>query len=64
MKSLLMKKQAELQKSLSQLEQQYNNAMEQIIMHKGALQHNAVLLKELEATALAEVSPALPAPTE
>ena len=48
MKDILMKKQEELVKSLQNLEQQMIRLQEQIVMHKGAMQYNAMLLKELE----------------
>jgi small-conductance mechanosensitive channel len=48
MKEVLLKKQEELQKSLEKLQKEAMNIQEQIVMHRGALQYNEILLKELE----------------
>jgi vacuolar-type H+-ATPase subunit D/Vma8 len=44
----LMKKKEELQKSLFNLEREYERIAEQIAMHKGAVQYNDMLIKEVE----------------
>lgn len=49
MKEVLLKKQEELQKSLEKLQKDALSLQEQIVMHRGALQYNEILLKELEA---------------
>ena len=43
-----MKKKEELQKSLFNLEREYERIAEQIAMHKGAVQYNDMLIKEVE----------------
>lgn len=60
MKEMLQKKKEDLQKSLAQLEQQQAVTAEQIVMHRGALQYNEMLLKEMEAEEAAKAAPAEP----
>lgn len=49
MKDTLLKKKEELTKSLQTLEQQIAAAQEQVVMHRGALQYNQMLMDELDA---------------
>lgn len=54
---MLEKKKEELQKSLAQLEQQFTSIQEQIVMHRGALQYNELILKELAEQEVLKESP-------
>ena len=53
-KENLAKKKEELTKSLQAIEQQIAQAQEQVVMHRGALQYNDMLMKELEAAEAAK----------
>lgn len=59
-KEALETKQESLQKSLENLLQQQAQVAEQISMHRGAMQYNAMLMKEMadEAAKAAEAAPA------
>lgn len=52
MKKMLEEKKESLTKSLEQLTAQQAQIAEQIVMHRGALQYNEMLLKELAEPAV------------
>jgi hypothetical protein len=54
MKEKLLKKKEDLAKSLEKFEKDLAFANEQIILHRGAIQYNEMLLKELEESEKAE----------
>ena len=54
MKEILLQKRKELQESLAQYEHNLMIAKEQMIMCRGALQYNEMLLKELEKEEISE----------
>lgn len=61
MKEMLLKKKEEVTKSLQDLERQFAAIQEQIVMHRGALSYNDMLIQELEAAEKAKAAPALEA---
>ena len=61
---MLLKKKEDLVKSLQNLEQQYAQMGEQIVMHKGALQYNEMLLKEMDDAEKAKAEAAKESPVK
>lgn len=56
MKEMLQKKKEELEKSITDLQQQAQKLQEQLTMYQGAWQYNNMLIQELEAVETAPVS--------